>query len=65
MTTTTNELKEMLEEAKRDACRVSYTEECVQHVNAQLCEGLVIGYSVSDWYDNSTITSFANGLKLG
>lgn len=65
MTTNTNELKEMLEEAKQDACRVSYTEECVQHVNAQLCEGLVIGYSVSDWADSATIVSYENGLQLG
>lgn len=48
------------------AQKISESECCTQHVNAQVWRGSVIGYSVSDWYDSdATLVSYANGIELG
>lgn len=55
----------MLKDAEFDAEVVSKDERCVQHVNAILDCGEIIGYSVSDWMDGSTVASYENGRKIG
>lgn len=37
---------------------------CVQHVNALIAGGRVVGFVVSDWYGPDTVSSWCRGVKL-
>lgn len=54
----------MLEFNQIMAQKISESESCVQHVNAQMFRGELVGYSVSDWYDETTVCSYENGVEL-
>jgi hypothetical protein len=58
-----------LQAARAQAIKVSKEEQCGQHINAHVGrhatrdEYVVTGYSVSDWFDGSTVESYSNGEK--